>query len=278
MNFYPTVHLAKEFKNDQQLMLSYSKRVSRPRGYYLDPNVTYVDPYTIRIGNPSLKPEDIHSLELGYQKGWEANFLAVELYYRNTRNLITRVSTYNDSLGLFVMGAENLNNDHSAGAELMVNWKFWKFLTVNGSFTPYYYRINGEVDDQTIDQETFSWRSNLNATFQITPTTRLQTNMAYRSKSITAQGTVNGYYYMNLALRQDFFKRKLSATLSYRDIFGSIKRDMTSFGENFTQRMLMVREPRVLTLTLSYKINNYRFNPNDQRGGGSGGMDFDGGF
>jgi hypothetical protein len=171
-----------------------------------------------------------------------------------------------------------LNNDHSAGAELMVNWKFWDWLTVNGSFTPYYYRIIGEINESPIDRESLNWNTNLNTTFQITPTTRLQTNMAYRSKSATAQGTRNGFYYMNLALRQDFFKRKLSATLQFRDIFGTVKRDFTNIGENFTQHILMQREPRVVTLTLSYKINNYR-DGGDRRGGGGGGdMDFGGGL
>jgi outer membrane receptor protein involved in Fe transport len=276
-DYYPTLHLARELKNDQQLMVSYSKRVERPRGFYLDPNVSYVDPYTIRVGNPALEPEYIHSVELGYQKGWGMNFLALELYYRNTRNLITRVTEYNDSLELFILRTDNLNNDHSAGAELMVNWKLWKWLTVNGSVTPYYYRIIGELNNSPVDQQSLNWSSNLNTTFQITPTTRLQTNMAYQSKSATAQGTTEGYYYMNLAFRQDFFKRKLSATLQFRDVFGSVKRDFTNKGANFEQHILMQREPRVVTLTLSYKLNNYRMDGDDRRGGG-GDMDFGGGL
>jgi len=279
LDYYPTLHLSREFENDHQIMLSYSKRVDRPRGYYLEPNRSYVDPYTVRIGNPALEPEYIHSLELGYQKGWGRNFLATELYYRNTRNLITRVTDFNDSLDLFILRIENLNNDHSAGAELMVNWKFWNFLTFNGSITPYYYRIDGDINGNPVNQETFSWRSNLNTTFQITPTTRLQTNMAYRSKTVTAQGTRKGYYYMNLALRQDLFDRKLSATLQLRDMFGTMKRDFTNVGDNFIQHVVMVREPRVLTLTLSYRINNYRIGQDDRRGDGGGGeMDFGGGF
>ncbi|HDS06923.1 MAG TPA: TonB-dependent receptor [Bacteroides sp.] len=277
LDYYPTLHLAWQFKNDHQLMLSYSKRVDRPRGYWLEPNISYVDPYTIRVGNPALEPEYIHSLELGYQKGWGMNFLAAELYYRNTTNLITRVTEFNDSLDLFVLNVQNMNNDHSAGAELMVNWKFWKWLTVNGSITPYYYRINGDINGTPVEEETFSWRSNLNTTFQITPTTRLQTNMAYRSRTVTAQGTSEGFYYMNVAFRQDLFDRKLSATLQLRDVFGTMKRDFTNTGENFEQHVVMMREPRVLTLTLSYRINNYRNEP-ERRGEGGGEMDFGGGF
>jgi outer membrane receptor protein involved in Fe transport len=271
VDYYPSFHLSREMGKDMQLMLSYSKRVDRPRGWYLDPNVSYVDPYTVRIGNPELEPEYIHSAELGFQKAWGPSFLAFELYYRNTRNLITSVTTYDESLDLFIIGRENLNDDHSAGAELMVNWKFAKWLTVNSSFSPYFYAISGEINDLPVDEQSFNWRTHLNTTFQITPTTRFQANTSYRSKTVSAQGYTNGYYYMNLAFRQDFFKRKLSATVQLRDVFGSVKRETFNTGENFNQRMLRTREPRVLTLTLSYKINNYRAESNRRGGGGGGG-------
>ncbi len=277
-DYYPTIHLAREFRNDNQLTLSYSKRVDRPRGWHLDPNVSYVDPYTISVGNPGLEPEYIHSVELGYQKGWGMNFLALELYYRNTKNLMSRVTEYNDSLQLFILKRENLNQDHSAGAEVMVNWKLWSWLTVNGSFTPYYYALTGEINGLAVDERSFNWSSNMNTTFQITPTTRLQANMAYRSKSVTAQGSTTGFYYMNLAFRQDMFKRKLSATLQLRDVFGSVKRENFNYGPNFEQHLVRIREPRVLTLTLSYKINNYRFETGDRQGGGGGDMDMGGGL
>jgi outer membrane cobalamin receptor len=278
LDFFPTLHLGKEFKNDNQLTLSYSKRVDRPRGWDLDPNISYVDPYTIRIGNPALEPEYIHSFELGYQKGWGMNFLAVELYYRNTQNLMTRITDYNDSLDLFIIKMENLNQDHSAGAEVMVNWKFWSWLTVNGSFTPYFYALSGTINDLPVDESSFNWNSNLNTTFQITPTTRFQAMMAYRSKTATAQGYSSGYYYMNLAFRQDLFKRKLSATLQLRDVLGTIRNENYNYGANFEQHMVRTREPRVLTLTLSYKINNYRNEPNSRMESEGGGMDMGGGL
>ena len=73
-------------------------------------------------------------------------------------------------------------------------------------------------------------------------------------------------------------KRCLEAEdMIFRDIFGTVKRDFTNIGENFEQHILMQREPRVVTLTLSYRINNYR-DGGDRRGGGGGDMDFGGGL
>ncbi len=276
-DLYPTIHFARQFTNDHQLMLSYSRRVDRPRGYWLDSIPSYIDRQTVRIGNPGLEPEYISSMELGYQKGWGKNFLAVEMYYRNTNNLMTRITEYDDESDLFYRRVQNLNEDHSLGSEVMLNWQLWKWLKMNGSVNSYYYSIRGTLNEEVIDDQSWNWDANLNATFTITPTTRFQANLAYRGPSVTAQGRREGFTYMNLALRQDLFKRQLSATLQVRDLFGTIKRDFTSTGQDFQQHVIMQREPRVLMLTLSYRINNYRPDRQGEAGGGSG-MGMDAGF
>ncbi len=278
-DFYPTVHMAREFNNDQQVMLSYSKRVNRPRGHFLDSIPSYIDYQTVRIGSPSLQPEYVNSVELGYQKGWGKNFLAFEAYYLNTTNLINRVTEYDSETGIFYQKFRNINEDHLVGSEMMINWKFAKWLDVNASTSLYYYRIIGELFGEEIDTENISYKANANVTFNLSSMSRIQTNFAYHGPTMTAQGGAESMYYLNLAVRQDFLKRKLSATLQVRDVFGSMKRDFTSSGEGFSQHVLMQREPRVVMLTLSYRINNYKMNPSDTRGQQSGGgMEIDGGF
>lgn len=277
-DYYPTLHLARQFENDHQLMMSYSKRVNRPRSYYLDSVPSFIDRQTIRIGNPGLEPEYVNSFELGYQKGWGKNFMAFEAYYRNTTNLITRVTDYDSEAGIFYQRFENINEDHVAGSELMANWQFAKWFNLNASTNVYYYRIMGDLYGEKIDNSNVTWNANANATFTVTPTSRIQANLGYQGPTVTAQGSAEGMYFINLAVRQDLFKRKLSATLQVRDLLGSMKREFTATGENFSQYVLMQREPRVVMLTLSYRINNYRMEQRSDRQSDGGGMDMDSGF
>jgi hypothetical protein len=60
------------------------------------------------------------------------------------------------------------------------------------------------------------------------------------------------------ALRQDFLKRKLSATLQMRDIFNTMKRTGTGFGPGFYSDNEFHRNGQILVLTLSYKFNNFK--------------------
>jgi hypothetical protein len=84
-------------------------------------------------------------------------------------------------------------------------------------------------------------------------------------------------FYSNIAYRQDLFKKKLTATISIQDPFGTANYARESSGSDFKSYFKWEREPRVVMLTLSYKINNFK---SDERGNGSGGggnMDMGGG-
>ena len=50
----------------RSLKASYSKRIYRPGMRYINPNISYTDTLTLTEGNPQLKPEITHQLELGY--------------------------------------------------------------------------------------------------------------------------------------------------------------------------------------------------------------------
>jgi outer membrane receptor protein involved in Fe transport len=58
----------KSFTGDQQLQLSYSRRVNRPRGWDTNPFFDVSDPLNYRQGNVNLKAEDVHAFELSYSK------------------------------------------------------------------------------------------------------------------------------------------------------------------------------------------------------------------
>src|SRR5664279_5303587 len=156
------------------------------------------------------------------------------------------------------MTMDNLNRDYSMGGEIMGNINFTKWLLVNTSFTLYDYIISGQVLGVSIDKESINYSGRLNATVKFTPDSRLQLTGFYRGPSVSAQGDQKGMMVTNLSYRQDFMKKKLSASISVRDLFGTARMEGTSSGEGFKSTFKMAREPRVVMLTLSYKINNYK--------------------
>ena len=275
LDYFPTLHLSYNVTDEFQLMSSYSRRIDRPGGRELDPFPSYMNRYTIQVGNPALNPQYTDSYELGLMKKFgTTSFLSAEVFYKVTNDLISRVQQLGEDEIIYMTFA-NVNNDYSLGSEVMANVNATKWLLLNGSVSVFRYRIEGELDGESIDRTSTNYSGRLNATIKFSPDARLQFTSFYRGPSVSAQGENKGMLFSNISYRQEFMNKKLAATVSLRDAFGSMRFEGLSFGNDFQSRFKMKRESQVLTLTLSYKINNYKM---DRSGGdGTREMDFDGG-
>ncbi len=274
-DFFPTAHLSLELPDNYQVMTSYSRRINRPRGRDLDPSREYRDRYSIRTGNPDLEPEYTDSYELGLLKRLGASFISLEGFYRITNGLITGISEVGDDAILYER-VVNLNNDYSLGAELMGDINPAKWLQVNSSVSLYNYRIEDESEGEVIERESTNIDGRINTIFKFSPNSRMQLMGMYRGASVSAQGDREGMFYSNVSYRQDLMKKKLTATVSLMDIFGTGKFEGTTMGPNFKSYQRFEREPRILTLTLSYKINNYKNDRTDSSREGTNEMEFGG--
>lgn len=257
-DIFPTVHFSKKFPNKHQILLSYSRRIDRPGGWELEPSTRFISSNFQRRGNPELQPEYMDNFELSYQKVIDQSFVSVEGYYHTTKNKVTRIQSV-DSTGMVLMTFENLDRDHAAGVEVMLNARLVKWLNINVSGNYYYYQLvsnSGSFSDLNTTSNNFDMRGNVN--FVITKTTKLQITGFYRGASITAQGKRDPFFVTSASMRQDLFKRKLSVVFRVRDIFNTMQFQFVTIGENFTNLNSFSRKSPIFTLSLSYRINNYK--------------------
>ncbi len=257
---FPTVHLSKQFRNDNQVLLSYSRRIRRPRNWDLNPFIRYIDRLNIRAGNPDLEPEYTDSYELNYQKRFGKSYIAIETYYRQTNNKITRIRTQDtiSSENILIHTIDNINKDYSLGTELMANLQLFKWWNFNASANLFNYRIEGEILDEDVSQMKNTWNFRLNSTFKFKWGSSVQLTSFYSGSTVTAQGDREAFYDVNLAVRQDFLKRKVSVTLQARDIFNTRKFAFTTLGEDFYIFNEFRREAPVVMLSFTYRLNNFK--------------------
>lgn len=268
-DIFPTIHMSYNLPKDQQTMASYTRRIKRPRGYYFEPFLTWTDAYNVRIGNPDIKPEYIDSYELSYLNKFGRNSFSVEAYYRITNNKIERIkSVYAENVYLTTF--ENVGNDYSLGIELMLGVDVQKWWHIDLMGNIYDYRVEGELDGKDFSESSFNWNARFNNTLRLGKTTRVQLNGMYNSPTITAQGERDGFLMANLAVRQSFYKNKLSATLQARDLFATMRHSSTYEGDDFYSYTYYVPKSPTVTLTLAFKINNYK---PERKKNGNGDMD-----
>lgn len=258
MDYFPSLHLSHPLPLDQQIMASYSRRIDRPREYFLDPFPNYVDQQNIRMGNPELEPEYINSYELSYQKTFKKkSFLSVETYYRETNNKIQRIHTLGKD-NIMYHTFDNIERDYALGVEVMLNSYLFQWWTLNTTFNMFNYHIEGEILNDEINQVTNTWDIRVSNTFKLPKGTRIQLSGNYDAPSITAQGKRDPFFMANAAIKQDFFNKSLSATLSIRNIFNSMSHSFTLEGPSFYSDVEYRMAGPIFSLNLSYKINNYK--------------------
>ena len=258
-DFFPTLHLSYQLPKEQQVMISYTRRIQRPRGWDLEPFLTWRDAYNVQQGNPALKNEYIDSYELSYQVLIGKNTFSIDIYDRKTNNKIERVKkSWEGADNVILQTSENVGFDNSLGTELMFGLDLFKWWRLDLMGNLYFYNVEGKLYGKDFSEESFNWNTRINGTFKIGKSARLQINNMYNSPSVSAQGEREGFIVTTLAYKQDFFKNKLSLTLQARDIFNTAGHSFTSKSDNFYSYSSFEPYSPMISLSLTWRINNYK--------------------
>lgn len=256
-DFFPSVHFSYALNDYSQLRAAYARRITQPELFYMEPYVVYVDYNTAQKGNPFIKPEYTNSVEAGYNLTFNNNnAVSATLFHRARRDKIERLRVpYHSTVTLDSMA--NVGNDYSTGLELAANLQLNKYWNLDANTSYYFYRIKNQfkVDD---DEESWNWQLAVNNNFDAAKNTRVRMEAYYVGPMVSTQGRVDGFFYLNLAARQQFPKQKLTASLVVRDILSTAKYINTRSGIGMeTLTKIYPRSP-LFTMTLTYTFNNFR--------------------
>ena len=286
IDLFPSAFLTQKLGGDQEMQLSYTRRIDRPNFFQLFPFTNYSDSLNLSQGNPNLKPQFTNSFELTYQKTFPGNntFIA-SVYYKYTTDLITGYSDssknpLNDStviLNTFV----NANSSFVGGFEVIGRNSVTKWWDITSNINIFTSKINAtNIAVPTVGQ-TYSWFAKINNTFKLSKHFTLQLTGDYTSKTVlppggtaggsntsgrgfgsTVSGNAQGYTKPNggvdAALKYEFMKNKAaSLTLSVNDIFRSRVADVYTSSPFFTQEYNRRRDPQFFRLQFNYRFGKF---------------------
>jgi outer membrane receptor protein involved in Fe transport len=259
LEFFPSLHLGYNFKDNSVLLASYSRRTTRPDLFYMEPYITFRDYYSAEIGNPDVRPEYINSFEINYKKNISEQYtFSTTVFYRYRKDKIERLRIPYEA-GITLDSMANVGHDYSLGFELFSQMQLthWWTLNVNGSYYNYKvvneYKLSGGRDGKSNNYEVA-----IGNMFDVLKNTRLQLDGYWVGPSVTTQGQTDAFRYLNLAVRQQLLKRKLSATLSVHDILRTAKYRSDIMTDNLQSITNIRPYYPLVTLTLNYTFNNYK--------------------
>jgi outer membrane receptor for ferrienterochelin and colicin len=250
---YPTLHTTYDIGYNSQLQLNYSLRVNRPEGDDLNPFPEYQDPYNVKAGNPYLKPEKIHSVELGWQWKQDATTLIFTPYYRYTFNKITEI-TQDLGNGIMKTTKQNMSSSKASGAELIFNSAVRNWLSYNLSSNLFYNIIDASDLGYSKNKNAWGWEISLNANLAPISNLMVQLNTHYKSSILTPQGKSLSTYIMNLGAKYEIPKYNLSFVSTVSDLFDTFKNVTEIKTANINQCIERRRNPRTFYFGIIYKF------------------------
>ncbi|WP_431157920.1 TonB-dependent receptor domain-containing protein [Winogradskyella poriferorum] len=253
---FPTVNLAFELSENENITLGYNRRVRRPRSRFINPFPSRSSATNLFQGNPYLDPSTSSAFDLGYFKKFGKLTFNGSVYFQRAKEAFNFVALETDNFYIFETnqtvnindpGFDQLNEDFDLvpviqrtpinlatndriGAEFTLTYRPNKKWSLNGNFNLFNSSTRGDFEGQNFDADNLSWFVRVNNKYTLPGEIDWQTRLFFRGPSETAQSRNQGIFSMDLAFSKDLFKEKASLAFNIRDVFNSRKR----ISENFT--------------------------------------------
>lgn len=258
-NLFPSVFLSYEIAKDNQFLINYSRRIDRPRSFFLIPNPSYSDNQNIFLGNIDLNPSYVDSYEVGYSISKSKFTINPTLYFRHSTDDV-KMLVYSAG-GIFYTKPINLGTDDRFGLDLNFSWDATKWLKFLGNVDLFGYSTKGIYTDPNILNEPmsfegsgFSSRARLTSTFKIDKTFSFQVQGFYRGGQKTENQDRKDMYAINFGASKTIWKGNGTISFNIQDTFNTrAMRSVTNTSE-FSRDSYMQWQPRQFALSLTYRF------------------------
>ncbi|MFT6844368.1 MAG: outer membrane receptor for ferrienterochelin and colicin [Flavobacteriales bacterium] len=266
-NLFPSTFFTYELSKTKSVQLNYSKRISRPRFWYLNPFFSYTDSRNIRTGNPDLNPEFGNNFELAYLWRSKGKSLYVSAFNRNESPTFQRVSTA-DNKGVITTTTVNHGTTTDWGIESNWSQPITKKIQWNISASVFYFNTEVTLPGlKSVSATNYNGRISLR--YKINKTTSCQLTANYRAARKTVQGSQKSSGAVNAGFSKDIWNNKASFGFNIRDIFNTRKRRSFTETDTFTSNSVSQWGAPWMSINFTYFINKEN-KPSRRRGSGSG--------
>jgi len=258
---FPTAYLQYNASEKHSWVINYGRRIRRPDYESLNPFVEFLDIYTFEQGNPNLRPQFSHNVELSHTyKG----FLTTTLNYTNTNNIIQQVLEQNTERQETFVKQANIANQRQLGIAVSAfkrikNWSGNVYLNV------YDNKFEGVINGSpvTLSATTAVVSGSLSYKFKKGIATDL--NGFFRTPGYEGVFNIQQFGSVNWGMSVPVLKTKGTVRVSVRDIFwtqrpaGSIKYgDVNAAFRN-------INDSRTVGVSFTYRFSKGKVNGNGKR-------------
>lgn len=268
--FFPTLNLSYEFSDTESIIFGYSRRISRPRGRFLNPFPSRSSVANFFQGNADLDPSYSNTVDMGYLKRWDKVTFNTSIYYQKSTEVFTFIAEDSGQkvivsegesttdfieVPIIVRSPINIAENNRTGFEFTLSYNPSRKSRIFLNFNLYNSETIGIHEGIDLGRTNLSWFSRANAKFTIFKDIDWQTQVFFRGPRETAQSKSRGMIFASTALNKDIFKKK--GTLSFRvnDLFNTAMYRSRTFTPSFNNDVVFRKSLPSFNLSLTYRIN-----------------------
>lgn len=218
-NLFPSFHTSYKLSERMSVQGGYSRRVSRPRLWDLNPFFNIRNNFNIRVGNPDLQPEFSDSYEIGSIYTLNEFSAHMAVYHRYTTDVVERISTFENDVNTFM--PMNIGTNRATGIEFNGKYSFSNWLSINGDANFNFFTRRGTLETTSFDFEGDQWSSKLTTKFKLPAGIDAEVTGQYQSRVKTVQSIRSDNLFADFGVRKKIWKGKAVVSVSVRDVFAS---------------------------------------------------------
>ncbi|MBN8667699.1 MAG: TonB-dependent receptor [Chitinophagales bacterium] len=249
---FPTLYLQYTASEKHSFVLNYGRRINRPDYSDLNPFILFLDRYTFEQGNPNLKPQFAHNIELSHT--YKGAFTTT-LNYTNTTDIITDVLEQNTALNETVVKKSNIASLKQFGISVSGNIPVVKWWTMNVWLNVFNNLYKGEANGDPISIGYTTGRINVSNQFKFEKGWSAEISGFYTTPFVEGVFRIENFGQMNVGISKQVLKNKGTLRISGRDILYSNKINGLIKYSDIDASFQQVRGSRQVTIGFTYRFS-----------------------
>ncbi|MBD0377532.1 MAG: TonB-dependent receptor family protein, partial [Flavisolibacter sp.] len=263
---FPTAFVQYKMNKTNTFGINYGRRIRRPNYESLNPFIMFIDRYTYQQGNPNLKPQFSHNIELSHNyKG----YITTTFNYSRTTDIIQQVIEQNAEKNETYVKQANIASQRQYGLSVSANMPITKWWTNNIYINGFSNRFEGIVDNTFVSISATTLMLNGSQQFKLSKNSTAEISGFFRTAGIEGVIKAKPFGMMSVGFSQQVMKGKGTLRLNIRDVLYSQRfRGVTKYGTvdaSFQER----GDSRVVNVGFTYRFSKGKINSGPRRRTGS---------
>jgi hypothetical protein len=263
---FPTAYLQYQHNKKNTYVLNYGRRIRRPDYQSLNPFINFIDRYTYSKGNPNLKPQFSHNIELSHSY---QSFITTTLNYSRTTDIIQNVLEQDEIKNETFIRKANIAKQRQYGISFNTNIPITKWWRSNIYVNGFNNKFDGIVNDTFVSISATTLNLNGSQQFNFAKTWTAEISGFFRTGALEGVIRTKPFGAVSLGIGKQIMKNKGTIRLNVRDVFYTQKFRGVSKYSNVDAAFQERGDSRVVGINFSYRFTKGKINGQPKRRAGS---------